>query len=198
MVKWYNVLVYFVGSSFKTVAIRPVTIFGEEDAMLVTLSLKAARKLGRWQLFDCKGARHQFAYAGNVAWVFICADRAMTSDSENLIGGNAFFASDDTPLTDIYEFVKPFATACNFAISSFKLPMWSVFIPVYILHGILWPMSPFFKPKFSFSLAGLKHTLLSHNFKYEKAKSLLNYTPLYTFEEALQRSIRYYEKYRKW
>ena len=117
--------------------------------MLVTLSLKAAQKLGRWQLFDCKGARHQFAYAGNVAWVFICADRAMTSDSENLIGGNAFFASDDTPLTDIYEFVKPFAT-CNFKISSFKLPMWSVFIPVYILHGTLWSMSPFFKPKFSF------------------------------------------------
>ena len=163
--------------------------------MFVTDSLKVAQKLRRWQLFDCKGARHQMAYAGNVAWMFICADRAMTSDKDNLIGGNAFFATDDTPITDMYELMIPFATACNFSISSFKLPMWLVLIPFYILYCILWFMSPFIKINIPFGLAGLKQILLSFNFKYDKAKVFTSYTPLYTYEEALQRSIRYYKKY---
>ena len=59
-------------------------MYGEEDPQYVTQPLKIAKTTGFWLVINCSGATHQSAYVGNVAWSFICADKALVSES---IGG---------------------------------------------------------------------------------------------------------------
>ena len=56
-------------------------MYGEEDPQYVTQPLKIAKTTGFWPVINCSGATHQSAYVGNVAWSFICADKALVSES---------------------------------------------------------------------------------------------------------------------
>ena len=121
----------------------------------------------------------------------------MLKDENNKIGGNVFFAADDTPMADAYEMMTPFAAGCNFSINRFKLPMWLILYPVYVLYIILWIISFFVKVNIPFSVASLEQLLYSYNFKYDKAKNFLDYTPLYSYEDSLKQSMTFYKRYRK-
>lgn len=83
------------------------------------------------------------AYTGNVAWMFVCAEQALLKETYKSVGGNAYFAADDTPCADSYEIMMPFAIGCDIPVNKFKLPMW--LIPFYIIYFILWLLSPFMK-----------------------------------------------------
>ena len=56
-------------------------MYGEEDPQYVTQPLKVAKKTGFWPVINCQDATHQSAYVGNVAWSFICADKALINES---------------------------------------------------------------------------------------------------------------------
>ena len=82
-------LLFFVSAgNFKTVAIRPVAMYGEEDPQYVTQPLKVAKKTGFWPVINCRDATHQSAYVGNVAWSFICADKALIEETLERLHGN--------------------------------------------------------------------------------------------------------------
>ena len=187
------------GDDLKTVAIRPVTIYGEEDIVVFSKAFKLAKRFGGWHLFDCKGATHQMVYAGNVAWMFLCAELALRNgrveETENHVDGEVYYAVDDTPCADSYEILAPFAQGCDIPVKNSKLPMWLLLIPLHAVYFILWMLSPIMKINVSMGIPGLKQMLYSYSFKYDRAKSLLAYTPMYSYEESLERSVKFYKRY---
>lgn len=185
------------GDEFRTAAIRPSAIYGEEDAIFITALLKLSHKTGKFTLWNCGGAKHQMAYAGNVAWMFICADTALRNDVGNKMGGHAFFAADDTPVDDVYEMRVPFMKACNYPRGNFKPPLWLLIYIMYLVYFFLLLLSPFMKINFPFGISSLKQMTVSFSFKNDKAKGMLDYKPLYTYEESFKRSMTFYKRYGK-
>ena len=171
-------------------------MYGENDDLFITSILDIAKKsgTGKWRLFSCNGAKHQMAYVGNVAWILICAEKALSEEDEKA-GGNAFFAADDTPFSDVFEMRDPFLTACNYTRYSYKLPLWLTLYTLYLVYFVLLLISPIWKVNIPFGVGTIKQMMVSWTFKYDKAKILLNYQPLYSYEESLKRSMVFYKKY---
>lgn len=183
--------------SFRTVSIRPAAMFGEEDPAYVTLPLILAKKFRYWPVIDCKDTLHQAAYVGNVAWMFICADKTMLKDARNKTGGQAFNATDDTPIKDMFEIRTPFAAACNNKTEVYKFPVWLVLGTLYIIYFLLLILSPIVKLNFPYGFGSFEQMRISYTFKYEKAKSRLGYRPLYDYKNSVQRSMNFYKRYSK-
>ena len=167
--------------------------------MVFSKALKLAKRFGGWRLFDCKGATHQMAYAGNVAWMFVCAEQTLrkgpAKGADKHADGEVYYAADDTPCADSYEMLAPFARGCDIPVKTNKLSMWLLLIPCYVVYFILRLLSPFIKLNFSMGVPSLQQMLYSYSFKYDKANSLLGYKPLYSYEESLQRSVKFYKRY---
>ena len=129
--------------------------------------------------------------------MFICADTAMMKDIDNKKGGNVFFATDDTPCDDVFEMRDPFVKACNYVRDNFKPPMWLVIYPLYILYFVFLLLSPLWKMNIPFGISSVKLMLVSFSFKNDKAKEMLDYRPLYTYEESFSRSMVFYKRFSK-
>ena len=177
-----------------TISIRPTTMYGEEDRLTVYEPLETANKFGRWTRFDCKDAVHQMTYAGNVAWMFVCAESAMFKDKNKLIGGQAYFATDDTPVTDIFEFLAPFAKSCGFSTNTFKIPAWIVLYLMYMVYILMWFVSFIVKVNLRVGLCSFRYMTRTFTFKSSAAKRELNFSPLFSYDESLKRSLTYYTK----
>lgn len=119
----------------------------------------------------------------------------MHADDTNKIGGNAFFVADDTPPGDVYEMRIPFAKACNFRIASYKVPTWLLIYLLQVFYLVLWLISPFWKVNIPVGFHALRQTTVSWILRYDKAKSLLGYQPLYSYEESFERSMKFYKRY---
>ena len=169
-------------------------MYGEEDTFTVAEPLMMARKFGRWSRFDCKNTVHQMTYAGNVAWAFLCADKTLMQDHNNITGGKAFFATDGTPVTDIFEFQDPFARACGFSTNTRKIPVWAVLYPLYILFVLMWLVSFVVKVNLRVGFSSFKYMQRTFTFSSEKANKKLGYTPIYSYDQAMKRSIQFYSK----
>lgn len=50
--------------------------------------------------------RCQMTYVGNAAWACLKAKERLQEDAT--IGGEEFFITDDTPIVDPYDFLKPY------------------------------------------------------------------------------------------
>lgn len=182
------------GQTFRTLSIRPTTIYGEEDNYSVTEPLRFANKFGRWSRVDCKDTVHQMTYAGNIAWTFICADKALKQDKRNAVDGKAFFTTDDTPLTDMFEFQATFVKACGYATDTFRIPAFIALYSMYLLYAILWLISLVVKVNLYSGIPGARFLRKTCTFKSDLAKKMLGYAPLYSYEESRKRSLEFYSR----
>ena len=169
-------------------------MYGEQDGFTVSEPLNIARRTGRWNQIDCKDSVHQMAYVGNTAWAFVAAEKAMLKDKQNQIGGKAFFVTDDTPIRDLFDLQAPFAKACGFSTDTFKVPVWPVLISVYILYILMWLISFVININMRIGISSLKFMRRTFTFKCDRAKTLLDYKPLYSYDESMKRSIEFYSK----
>lgn len=115
-------------------------IYGELDTLCVYQPLQIAKQIGYYIQFNTE-AVHHLSYVGNVAWAFVCAERKLFESSikmlhlENKIGGDAFFAYDETPLTSFTEFTKVLLGALGMKSFFFKIPIYpSIFVMYIILY----------------------------------------------------------------
>ena len=187
----YGKITLFIGLEIRTIAIRPATIYGEEDKVTSNF-LKSTKKFGRWTNIDCKGAERQMVYAGNVAWMFVRAETAMLKDDENKIGGNAFSALDETPPGEAFKMIETFIKACSIPVSRFSIPLWIIYYVLYMVYLVIWLLSPIVKLNVPLGLPVIRSMSLTFIFTNKKAKRMLNYTPLYSYEESFKRSVAYY------
>ena len=168
-----------------------MAIYGEEDKVTADF-LKLAKRIGRWTHIDCKHADRQMVYAGNVAWMFVRAKTAMLNDDENQLGGHAFIALDETPPGEIFEMRQIFITSCGIPISGFSIPLWIIYYLLCMVYLTLLLLSPFVKLNVSIGLPPVREMSFKYIFTNDKAKRMLNYSPLYSYRESLNRSVAYY------
>lgn len=181
--------------TLRTLSLRPTPIYGEEDNHLVTAMITKAKTDFKGVLLRVHSLdeRMQITYAGNAAWAHIKAKERLIHDES--ISGEEFFINDDTPIIDLYENLRPYLEAAKVKLSDYVYPYWLVYFGLIFLTFVLRLISPIYKPKIELPTPGMVAFLCSTIFfNRSKATLRLNYQPIYTPEEAKQKTTEYFQK----
>lgn len=182
-------------NKLRTVALRPSPFYGEEDNHFVTTMLRHAKKRGSVTRIHSLDERMQIAYVGNVAAAHLKAIERLAVDES--ISGEAFYITDDTPIIDLYENVRPYVEANNAKLSDYVLPYWLVWLTLFFVTLFLKVLRPLVKVNPKIPSPGMVSYICSTIFfNRSKATLRLNYQPIYSAEESQTRSIQYYSKLR--
>lgn len=178
----------------RALVLRPSALYGEEDPYIVPEVLKATKdNKGVLVRIDNIFTRCQFTYAGNAAWACLKAKERIQEDES--IGGEEFFVTDDTPIVDPYDFLKPYIESHGFRLSKYTLPYWLVIMALSLLALLVRVIRPFYAINLSkrFNPSNVKFICKTYFFNRNKAILRLNYEPFYTPEESDKRSLMYYK-----
>ncbi|XP_077983163.1 3 beta-hydroxysteroid dehydrogenase type 7-like [Glandiceps talaboti] len=185
------------GEVLKTVVIRPVAMYGEGDSHAVKTTIQVTQNQGGVFYKIGSGAvQYQMAYIGNVAWLHIKALQKLNelgSLTLNNIAGRVFFATDDTPLQPFSDFMKPFIVARGYRVSKLRIPYWLIYCIYWIMGMFCLLLKPMKRINMNTTTDVLYCTFgAGHSFNSRLAKQLLDYKPIFTPQEAIERSLKYY------
>ena len=141
--------------------------------------------------FNRKSAITPLSYVGNTAMAHVVAMETLAKDPE--VGGQAYFITDDTPPENTFDFAERFLHPRGYKTTSFHVPFFFMVILVVLFKLCLLLVRPFKKVNSVFSLESMIHTNHSYTFSRKKAETLLSWKPLYSAQEAIERSIKYYK-----
>lgn len=167
-------------------------MYGEGDPYYVVAALKSA--ISRNNTLPPIGdgsAMYQQTYVGNSAWAFVCAEKAMFEDK--LLGGEFFYIPDNTPVKTTFGFIKPILECRGCQLSERSLPWWLVYYPLKVTETLLRITSPIVKPSLPVASCSIWYITARLYFNGDKARQVLKYSPIYSAEESLKRSISYYK-----
>ena len=168
-------------------------MYGEGDPYYVSVCLSTAKANGGiMQRVGDGSALFQQAYVGNMAWAHLKANEALARDGR--VGGQAYFVTDNTPIMNTFDFMKPFLEARGYSLSSRSVPYPIAYAFLWAREWLLWLIRPFHWVNHSNPLCSLIYVNKSFFFDRSQAEKLLDYHPLYDFSESLSRSLPYYCK----
>ncbi|XP_071110931.1 3 beta-hydroxysteroid dehydrogenase type 7-like [Haliotis cracherodii] len=180
------------GGVLKTAALRPYVFYGELDRHYITQLMKVVKRTAGILIQTGNGkALHQHAYVGNIAWAFICAEKAVRTNPA--AAGEAYFITDDTPVNNIYSQVIPFLAEKGIRPSPIRFPFWMMFVLLYLAECLVILLSPLIKIDIGVTSSALHFANTTIKLSNVKARTLLNYTPLFSVEESLLKSRAYYK-----
>ena len=137
-------------------------------------------------------SQFQHAYVGNMAWAHVLAAETMTRDPES-VGGQTFFLTDDTPLLNIFELMKPYLKQHGMGVSERKARYWVVYSLVYLAEIVCVLLRPIVKLNMPIETCRVTYLNKTYSFNGDKAKKMFGYSPIYSYAEAKQRSMDYYK-----
>uniref|UniRef100_A0A2K5IYW1 3-beta hydroxysteroid dehydrogenase/isomerase domain-containing protein n=1 Tax=Colobus angolensis palliatus TaxID=336983 RepID=A0A2K5IYW1_COLAP len=164
------------GDTFYTCALRPMYIYGEGSPFLTANINEALNNNGILSSVG-KFSTVNPVYIGNVAWAHILALRALQDPKKALsVGGQFYYISDDTS-HQRYDNL-------NYILSK---EYWIGFL-LEIVSFLLRPICTY-RPPFSRHTVTLSNSVFT--FSYKKAQRDLAYEPLYSWEEAKQKTVEW-------
>uniref|UniRef100_A0A8D0GNC3 Sterol-4-alpha-carboxylate 3-dehydrogenase, decarboxylating n=1 Tax=Sphenodon punctatus TaxID=8508 RepID=A0A8D0GNC3_SPHPU len=175
--------------NFFTTAIRPHGIFGPRDPQLVPILIQAA-KSGKMKFMIGDGKNLvDFTFVENVVHGHILAAEHLHRDSP--LCGKAFHITNDEPVP-FWEFMSRILTGLNYDDPKYHIPYWLAYYLALLLSLVVLLLSPLFviKPTFTPMRVALAGTF--HYYSCERAKRDMNYKPLVSLDEALQRTVQSY------
>ena len=185
-------VLFYTGSRLHAASLRCSVLYGEEDPYYVTSGLESAYNNDKVLVQIGGGGKlFQQCYAGNAAWAFVCADKTLQEDPS--LGGQAYFIPDDTPVQNTFKFMEHFLITREYRLSSYFIPSCLVYYPLCALEFLLLLIAPLWKKNLTLTSGNVKYINMNLYFNGDKARRELNYYPLYTPEEAIQRSNNYYK-----
>ena len=167
-------------------------MFGELDYMAVPLSIRPF-KGKTYPLVGKMNAILQYSYVGNTAMMF--ARAANTFPKNPSIGGNFFFASDDSPPDTLPNIMKPFLTTVGSKASRWYIPYWLIMFILYLLYCFLFVLRIFQRvdlPNLHFTFGSIAFLNTTFYVTYDKATYLIGYKPMYSYKVAIERSNKFY------
>ncbi|PUZ40746.1 hypothetical protein GQ55_9G448000 [Panicum hallii var. hallii] len=175
-----------------TCCIRPSSIFGPGDKLLVP-SLVAAARAGKSKYVIGDGNNYyDFTYVENVAYGHVCAEKTLSSeDGAKIAAGKTYFITNMEPIK-FWEFMSLILEGLGYERPSIKIPV-SVMMPV--AHVVEWTYKKFAKYGMKVpQLTPSRIRLLSCNrtFSCSRAKDQLGYEPLVPLKEGLKRTVESY------
>ncbi|XP_016499608.2 3beta-hydroxysteroid-dehydrogenase/decarboxylase-like isoform X1 [Nicotiana tabacum] len=176
-----------------TCCIRPSSIFGPGDRLLVP-SLVAAARAGKSKFIIGDGNNmYDFTYVENVAHAHVCAERALASGGAvaEKAAGQAYFITNMEPIK-FWEFVSLILEGLGYERPSIKIPA-SVMMPIAHLVELAYKLLAAYGMKVP-QLTPSRIRLLSRSrtFSCSKANDRLGYTPIVPLQDGLRRTIESY------
>ncbi|KAH3696194.1 hypothetical protein DPMN_083659 [Dreissena polymorpha] len=166
-------------------------MYGEGDPYYITSGLRnAAGSNGTLYRVGAMAAKFQPVYAGNTAWAFICADRALARKSS--LGGQFYYIPDDTPIQSTFNFIKPFLEIRGFKLSTFSLPYGLVYYGLLGLEWIAKLLSPIYRITLPAESYSIRYINMDLYFSREKATRELGFQPIFFPKDAIARCLSYY------
>ena len=177
---------------FRTLAILPLPMYGELDYNSIPLSIRPFK--GRtYPLIGRMTAILQYSYVGNTAMMFARAAEAFPYNPD--IGGEFFFAPDDTPPATLPCILKPFLNQVKSKASTWYIPYWFIMFGIFLCYCLLIIVRLFKRvnlPNLQITFGTVAFLNTTFYVTYDKAKTLLGYTPLYSYDAAIKRSKEFY------
>jgi sterol-4alpha-carboxylate 3-dehydrogenase (decarboxylating) len=180
-------------NGLKTCCIRPSSIFGPGDKLLVP-SLVAAARAGKSKFIIGDGNNlYDFTYVENVAHAHICAERALASGLEvaKNAAGEAYFIT-NTESIKFWEFVSLILEGLGYEKPSIKIPAYVMMPIAHIVEQIYKLLAPYGMKVPQLTPSRIRLLSLSRTFSSSKANERLGYTPIVPLKEGLRRTIESY------
>jgi nucleoside-diphosphate-sugar epimerase len=172
----------------RTLVIRPCAIWGEGDPYHIEPLLKMAR-LGPVLRLGRSPAPTQMVYVGNVAHALLLGAKALLENRPEA-DGQVFFAT-DFPAKNFFDHLEPFVRAAGGRVVPpvFALPRGPMRFFAVALTFIARCLRPIYAFTPLFTPFSVDYVCQEFTIKSDKAYRLLDYQPLYTEAEALERTI---------
>ncbi|XP_020251975.1 3beta-hydroxysteroid-dehydrogenase/decarboxylase [Asparagus officinalis] len=180
-----------------TCCIRPSSIFGPGDRLLVP-SLASAAKAGKSKYIIGDGNNlYDFTYVENVAYGHVCAERTLAAGGPRAekAAGQAYFITNNEPIK-FWEFVSLIVEGLGYERPSIHIPV-SVMMPIAHLVELTYKVFSRYGMRVP-QLTPSRIRLLSCNrtFSCTKARVQLDYEPIVPLKEGLKRTIDSYSHLR--
>ncbi|KAI3964708.1 hypothetical protein MKW92_023184 [Papaver armeniacum] len=180
-----------------TCCIRPSSIFGPGDRLLVP-SLVTAARAGKSKFIIGDGNNlYDFTYVENVAHAHICAEKALSSGGEiaERAAGQAYFITNMEPMK-FWEFVAVILDGLGYERPSIKIPA-PVMKPIAQLVALTYKvLGPYGMPVPQLTPSRISLLTCNRTFSCSKAKDRIFYTPIVSLQEGLKRTIDSYSHLR--
>ncbi|KAF8077405.1 hypothetical protein N665_1040s0009 [Sinapis alba] len=173
-----------------TCCIRPSSIFGPGDRLLVP-SLVAAARAGKSKFIIGDGSNlYDFTYVENVVHAHVCAERALASGGEVCAkaAGQAYFITNMEPIK-FWEFMSLLLEGLGYDRPSIKIPA-VIMMPIAHLVELVYKLlGPYGMKVPQLTPSRVRLLSCSRTFDSSKAKDLLGYSPVVPLQEGIKRTI---------
>ncbi|CAH1446164.1 unnamed protein product [Lactuca virosa] len=180
-----------------TCCIRPSSIFGPGDKLLVP-SLVAAARAGKSKFIIGDGTNmYDFTYVENVAHAHVCAERALASDgsASKRAAGEAYFITNMEPIK-FWEFMSLILVGLGYERPRIKIPA-SVMMPIAKMVERTYNIfAPFGMKVPQLTPSRIRLLTCNRTFSSAKANDRLGYVPIVPLQEGLKRTIESYSDLR--
>ncbi|XP_014438797.1 3 beta-hydroxysteroid dehydrogenase/Delta 5--_4-isomerase isoform X1 [Tupaia chinensis] len=190
------------GNTLYTCALRPMYIYGEGSPFIYRSIENALKSNGIISNVGWLSTVNP-VYVDNVAWAHILASRALLDPKKaSSIQGKFYYISDDTPhqsYDDLnYNLSKDWGLSVD---SGPRMPLCVLYWIAFLLETVSFLLRPIYKyrPPITRHVLTLANSVFT--FSYKKAERELGYKPLFSWEEAKQRTsewigslVKEYEK----
>ncbi|XP_010479135.1 PREDICTED: 3beta-hydroxysteroid-dehydrogenase/decarboxylase-like isoform X2 [Camelina sativa] len=173
-----------------TCCIRPSSIFGPGDKLMVPSLVTAARAGKSKFIIGDGGNFYDFTYVENVVHAHVCAERALASGGEVCAkaAGQAYFITNMEPIK-FWEFMSQLLEGLGYERPSIKIPA-IIMMPIAHLVELVYKLLGPYGMKVPV-LTPSRVRLLSCNrtFDSSKAKDRLGYAPVVPLQEGIKRTV---------
>ncbi|XP_045197292.2 3 beta-hydroxysteroid dehydrogenase/Delta 5--_4-isomerase type 1-like isoform X2 [Mercenaria mercenaria] len=179
-----------------TICLRPSSMYGELEPRLIqnVAGSWLGRKTRYFMTVNCGNVQADQSYVGNCAWAFVCADRTLQKSRSNSAAGNAYFIRDDTPHANITELIVPIAEEAGFKHVPLQIPVWLLAFVVFLTYHILKIVSVVYPVNLQIGTDAVYSLKKVCHLSYNKARQLLDYHPIYNFQETKRFTAAYLTK----
>lgn len=207
------------GVPLRTCSLRCPVMYGEGDTAAVAKVIQAAKNfkyLLPVGLTGSSGVTLSSLYVGNGAWAHIVAARKLldkeadasitssansmelTLDADNEVGGKFFYIGDHSPDCSYTNFLGQFLQPMGYRFLPVGIPFCLLTILVFVLEFVLIFLAFLhIDVASSINRTTLRVLKSSHSFSWDKAKRELGYTPLFSHQTAMAKSMEYYRTVNK-
>jgi nucleoside-diphosphate-sugar epimerase len=177
---------------FRTAVLRPSDIYGEGDPYHIGSLVEMAKK-GFYVTLGNGTAKSQHVYVGNIAFAHLQLSSALLNDNK-AVPGNCYFITDG-PGTNFFAFFGAIVRASGYRIrpANLWIPRHIAYAMGTLSEGVARLVRPikYYNPKMS--RFAVKYTCTDYTFSSDKARRDFGFTPVYSEEKALERTVAYWK-----
>jgi nucleoside-diphosphate-sugar epimerase len=178
---------------FKTCALRPSDIYGENDPYHVPPLIDMA-KGGFYIRIGNGTAKSQHVYVRNMAWAHVLAAKALVENNPKVMG-NVYFITDG-PGCNFFTFFDDMVAASGYKIwpRNLRLPRRFTYFLGTVSEYLAMLLRPikYYNPRLS--RFAVMYTCTDFTFTSDRANRDFGFSPKYSKEEAFNNTVRFFKK----